>query len=66
MPPDVLAKVFEPFYTTKGLLGTGLGLWVSKDIVERHQGYLKIRRSQREGPTGTHTGTVVELFLPLT
>jgi PAS domain S-box-containing protein len=60
MPPDVLAKVFEPFYTTKGMVGTGLGLWVSKNIVDRHQGHLKIRSSQRDG----HNGTVVQLFLP--
>ena len=60
MPPDVLAKVFEPFYTTKGMVGTGLGLWISKNIVDRHQGHLKIRSSQRDG----HTGTVVQLFLP--
>jgi signal transduction histidine kinase len=56
MPPDVLAKVFEPFYTTKGLLGTGLGLWVSKDIVERHQGYLKIDVRSAKGPRGLTQG----------
>jgi two-component system sporulation sensor kinase C len=56
----VLAKVFEPFYTTKGTVGTGLGLWVSKDIVDRHHGQLKIRSAQHDG----HTGTVVQLFLP--
>jgi signal transduction histidine kinase len=60
MPPGVLAKVFEPFYTTKGTVGTGLGLCVSKDIVDRHHGQLKIRSSQQAG----HTGTVVQLFLP--
>jgi signal transduction histidine kinase len=60
MPSEVLAKVFEAFYTTKGMLGTGLGLWVSKDIVDRHKGRLKIRSSQRSG----RTGTVVQLFLP--
>jgi signal transduction histidine kinase len=60
MSPEVLAKVFEPFYTTKGMVGTGLGLWVSKDIVDRHRGSLKIRSSQRDG----QTGTVIQLFLP--
>jgi signal transduction histidine kinase len=58
--PEVLARVFEPFYTTKGTVGTGLGLWVSKDIVDRHEGHLRIRSSQRDG----QTGTVVQLFLP--
>jgi signal transduction histidine kinase len=61
MPPEVLARVFEPFYTTKGIVGTGLGLWISKDIFDRHHGQLKIRSSQHP----THTGTVVQLFLPL-
>lgn len=61
MPPDVLERVFDAFYTTKGTLGTGLGLWVSKDIVARHQGSLKIRSSQKS----PHKGTIVQLFLPL-
>ena len=60
MPPEVLRKVFDAFYTTKGIVGTGLGLWVSKEIVDRHNGNLKIRSSQNE----PHRGTVVELFLP--
>ena len=52
--------LFEAFFTTKGIGGAGLGLWVSKQIVERHQGKILIRSSQR-----THrSGTVVALFLP--
>jgi PAS domain S-box-containing protein len=60
MPPEVLSRIFEPFYTTKGDAGTGLGLWVSKEIVERHQGRLHVRSCQRTG----HSGTVFTLFLP--
>jgi PAS domain S-box-containing protein len=60
MPPETLARIFEPFYTTKGVAGTGLGLWISQEILERHHGYLRVRSSQRPG----HTGTVVTLFLP--
>jgi PAS domain S-box-containing protein len=60
MAPQVLARIFEPFYTTKGDAGTGLGLWISKDILDRHHGYLHVRSSQRPG----HTGTVFTLFLP--
>jgi PAS domain S-box-containing protein len=60
MPPETLARIFEPFYTTKGIAGTGLGLWISKEILDRHRGYLHVRSSQRAG----HTGTVVTLFLP--
>jgi signal transduction histidine kinase len=60
MPAEVVGKGFEPFYTTKGMLGTGLGLWVSKDIVDRHLGHLRIQSSQRCG----RSGTVIQLFLP--
>jgi signal transduction histidine kinase len=60
MPPETLARIFEPFYTTKGLAGTGLGLWISKEILDRHHGYLRVRSSQVPG----QSGTVVTLFLP--
>ena len=60
MPPAVIRKIFEAFYTTKGIGGTGLGLWVSKEIVDRHRGTLLVRSSQKEG----HSGTVFSLFLP--
>ncbi|AFL87309.1 histidine kinase with PAS domain [Terriglobus roseus DSM 18391] len=57
MSPEVLAKVFRAFYTTKGITGTGLGLWISKEIIDRHRGTLKVR--SREG-----LGTVFSIFLP--
>ena len=60
MPQQVLRKIFEAFYTTKGIGGTGLGLWVSREIVDRHRGCLLVRTSQDE----THSGTVFALFLP--
>ena len=60
MTPEVLARVFEPFYTTKDLNGTGLGLWISAGIVERHQGRLTVRSSVHP----VHHGTVFALFLP--
>jgi PAS domain S-box-containing protein len=60
MSTAVLKRVFEPFFTTKGDSGTGLGLWVSKEIIDRHQGALRVRSSQREG----RCGTVVTVFLP--
>ena len=58
--PSAQSKVFEPFFTTKGLNGTGLGLWISKEIVDKHQGRLKLRSSQKPG----QSGTVFSLFLP--
>jgi PAS domain S-box-containing protein len=60
MSPAVRARVFEPFYTTKDLNGTGLGLWISAGIVSRHHGRLTFRSSQDPA----HRGTVFSLFLP--
>jgi signal transduction histidine kinase len=60
MSPDVQSRIFNPFFTTKGVTGTGLGLWVSKEIVQRHRGTLNVRSSQ----SPQHHGTVFTLFLP--
>lgn len=60
MPESVLRKIFDAFYSTKGINGTGLGLWVSTEIIERHRGKLRVRSSQREGAKST----VFTLFLP--
>jgi PAS domain S-box-containing protein len=60
MARETRARVFEPFYTTKGMGGTGLGLWVSQEIVRRHEGTISVRSSQRDGSNGT----VFRVFLP--
>lgn len=60
MPPEVRARLFEPFYTTKDLNGTGLGLWISLEIVSRHQGRLTYRSTQHP----VYHGTIFSLFLP--
>jgi len=60
MSPHTLSKIFEPFFTTKGDKGTGLGLWISREIVDRHRGVLKVRSCQ----STTCSGTVFALFLP--
>ncbi|MBP6571213.1 MAG: PAS domain-containing protein, partial [Gemmatimonadales bacterium] len=50
IPPDVLPKVFEPFYTTKGpARGTGLGLAICYGIVADHQGRLDVRSESSRG-----------------
>jgi len=56
-----LQHIFEPFYTTKKETGTGLGLWVSRGIVEKHRGWIRVRSRTR----GQNTGTVFVIFLPL-
>ena len=55
-----LKHIFDAFFTTKGIGGTGLGLWVSQEIVERHEGRMLVRSSTRPG----RSGTVFSVFLP--
>ena len=59
MSLETLQKLYTAFYTTKGIGGTGLGLWVSSEIVQRHRGRLAVRSREGEG-----SGTVFTLFLP--
>ena len=60
IPRKNLQRIFEPFYTTKKDTGTGLGLWVSRGIVQKHGGSIRVR-SRAEGPA---TGTVFSVFMP--
>ena len=60
MSPEVQKKAFDAFYTTKGIGGTGLGLWISCEIVARHHGELRVRSSSKPGKSGS----VFTLFLP--
>ncbi len=58
--PDDMPRIFEPFFTTKKDIGTGLGLWVVKQILESNQGRIEITSSTEPG----RCGTSVRLFLP--
>lgn len=54
-------RLFEPFFTTKGDSGTGLGLWVSREILAKHRASLQIRSSQLAG----QSGSTFSIWLPL-
>jgi signal transduction histidine kinase len=60
--PSTLERIFEPFITTKGEFGTGLGLWVSSEILKRHNAVVKVKSST----TSDCSGTVFSIFFPHT
>jgi PAS domain S-box-containing protein len=60
IPRDTMTHLFQPFFTTKGEKGTGLGLWVSQGIVQRHGGTIKLDTRTGE----SDHGTTVSVFLP--
>lgn len=62
MSAEVLQHIFEPFFTTKEAIGTGLGLWVSAEIVSKHNGKIRVR-SRARGKDG-RGGTVFMVFFP--
>jgi PAS domain S-box-containing protein len=66
MEPEVREHIFEAFFTTKDVTGTGLGLWVSREIVLKHHGLVRARSrsaTQNGGGKG-NSGTVFEVFIP--
>lgn len=62
MEPEVRARAFEAFFTTKDVTGTGLGLWVTHEIVHKHGGQIHLR--SRSGRPGRSSGTVFQIFIP--
>lgn len=55
-----MVEIFDPFFTTKGERGTGLGLWVTRGLIVKAGGSIRIRSSQ----FGAHSGTCISVFLP--
>lgn len=53
MSDKVLSRIFEAFFTTKGIGGTGLGLWITQELVGKNRGFIKVRSSTTPGETGT-------------
>ena len=60
IPPTDKAKLFEPFFTTKKDVGTGLGLWVCTNIVQKHHGSIRVKSNTGPG----RSWTVFSVFLP--
>ena len=60
MTSSLVSQIFNPFFTTKGSVGNGLGLWVSKQIVEKHGGSIRVHSCK----TGILRGTTFSLLLP--
>jgi signal transduction histidine kinase len=61
IPAENIESIFQAFFTTKEEKGTGLGLALSKKIVERHGGKIRVRSSTREG----RQGTAFKISLPI-
>jgi len=57
---NVQRRLFEPFFSTKGEKGSGVGLWVSRGIVQRHQGLIRVHSDDRPG----RSYTCFSVFLP--
>jgi signal transduction histidine kinase len=55
-----LSQIMEPFFSTKGSGGNGMGLSVVNDVVRKHRGVLRVRSSTKPG----HSGSIFSVFLP--
>ena len=62
MTPEVRERLFEAFFTTKGATGTGLGLWVSHEIILKHHGIIHLRSRTAAGDHSS--GTTFQIFFP--
>jgi len=60
IPMDDLQRILEPFFTTKGVSGNGIGLSVVNDTVQKHEGAMRVRSSTKAG----RSGSIFSIFLP--
>jgi signal transduction histidine kinase len=60
IPEKGRSNLFQPFFTTKKDVGTGLGLWVCKNIVDKHGGSIRVKSCTSK----ERSGTVISVFLP--
>jgi PAS domain S-box-containing protein len=60
MDRSTMRRIYEPFFTTKIDTGTGLGMWVLAQLVDRHHGHVNVWSTQRPG----RSGTTFSVFLP--
>jgi two-component system, NtrC family, sensor kinase len=60
IPAEILAHIFDAFFTTKDLKGSGIGLWLTSEVVTKHNGRIRVR-SRTSGP---YRGSIFDIFLP--
>ncbi|MEO6829437.1 MAG: ATP-binding protein, partial [Acidobacteriaceae bacterium] len=66
MNSEIRKRIFDAFFTTKEATGTGLGLWISSEIIAKHQGTVRVRsRPAAATRNNCRSGTVFMLFFPL-
>jgi len=64
MSPAVRKRIFDAFFTTKEATGTGLGLWISSEIIAKHHGTVRVRSRSADAPGPGSRGAVFMLFFP--
>lgn len=60
MSKETLRRMFEPFFTIKDNTGTGLGLWVTVEILQNHKAKIQVRSNQDP----KRHGSVFSIFFP--